>query len=123
LIEILQASSDAGADLLLSLVQHTIREVLEEELTAFLNAEPYARTEGRKGYRNACRRPTHPGKRPAFPTFPQPCYRTVIIRRDGNLQNIWDLTFQKHYKFVRKRKKCNYWSQLQKSKQLYDKQK
>ena len=33
-------------------MRHTIQQVLEEELTAFLNAEPYTRTEERRGYRN-----------------------------------------------------------------------
>ncbi len=52
LITILQDCSVGEADPILSLLRHTIQEVLEEELTAFLNAEPYSRTEGRRGYRN-----------------------------------------------------------------------
>jgi len=52
LVQILQASSSTGADPILSLLQHTIQQVLEEELTAFLKAEPYTRTEQRRGYRN-----------------------------------------------------------------------
>jgi len=50
--DILQASSAGGGDPILHLLRHTIQQVLEEELTAFLNAEPYTRTEGRRGYRN-----------------------------------------------------------------------
>lgn len=49
---ILQASSVNGDDALKGLLRHTIQQVLEEELTAFLNAEPYDRTEERRGYRN-----------------------------------------------------------------------
>ena len=49
---ILQASSIGETDPILSLVRHTIQQVLEEELTAFLKAEPYIRTEDRRGYRN-----------------------------------------------------------------------
>ena len=49
---ILQASSVNGDDPLKGLLRHTIQQVLEEELTAFLNAEPYDRTENRRGYRN-----------------------------------------------------------------------
>ena len=49
---ILQASSGNGDDPLKALLRHTIQQVLEEELTAFLKAEPYTRTEERRGYRN-----------------------------------------------------------------------
>jgi len=49
---ILQASSLSGDDPLKGLLRHTIQQLLEEELTAFLNAEPYDRTENRRGYRN-----------------------------------------------------------------------
>ena len=49
---ILQASSGNGDDPFKALLRHTIQQVLEEELTAFLNAEPYTRTEERRGYRN-----------------------------------------------------------------------
>ena len=49
---ILQASSVNGDDVLKGLLRHTIQHVLEEELTLFLNAEPYDRTEERRGYRN-----------------------------------------------------------------------
>ena len=52
MLGILQASSDNGRDPLKALLRHTIQQVLEEELTSFLNAEPYIRTEERRGYRN-----------------------------------------------------------------------
>ena len=52
LISLLQASSGNGGDPLKALLRHTIQQVLEEELTSFLNAEPYTRTEERRGYRN-----------------------------------------------------------------------
>jgi len=52
LVELIQASSGTGDDPLQALLRHTIQQVLEEELTAFLNAEPYTRTEERRGYRN-----------------------------------------------------------------------
>jgi len=52
ILEILQASSGNGDDPLKALLRHTIQQVLEEELTAFLKAEPYTRTEERRGYRN-----------------------------------------------------------------------
>ena len=52
ILGILQASSGNGDDPLKALLRHTIQQVLEEELTAFLNAEPYIRTEERRGYRN-----------------------------------------------------------------------
>ncbi|MFC1509237.1 IS256 family transposase [Candidatus Omnitrophota bacterium] len=52
LFSLFQASSGNGSDPLKALLKHTIQQVLEEELTAFLNAEPYTRTEERRGYRN-----------------------------------------------------------------------
>ncbi len=52
ILGILQACSGNGSDPLKALLKHTIQHVLEEELTAFLNAEPYIRTEERRGYRN-----------------------------------------------------------------------
>jgi putative transposase len=52
ILGILQASSVTGDDPVKGLLRYTIQQVLEEELTAFLNAEPYDRTEGRRGYRN-----------------------------------------------------------------------
>ncbi|MFC1551328.1 IS256 family transposase [Candidatus Latescibacterota bacterium] len=52
ILGILQASSGNGDDPIKALLRHTIQELLEEELTAFLNAEPYTRTAERRGYRN-----------------------------------------------------------------------
>ena len=52
ILGILQASSGNGDDPIKGLLRHTIQQLLEEELTAFLNAEPYIRTEERRGYRN-----------------------------------------------------------------------
>jgi putative transposase len=52
LMEVFQGCSDEGADPLRGLLRHTIQQMLEEEMTAFLNAEPYTRTEERRGYRN-----------------------------------------------------------------------
>ena len=52
LCEILQASSADGRDPIKEMLRRTIQQVLEEEMTAFLNAEPYMRTEERRGYRN-----------------------------------------------------------------------
>ncbi len=50
LVEILQASCLYGDDPLRSLLVHMVQRVPEEELTAFLNAESYSRTEHRTGY-------------------------------------------------------------------------
>ena len=52
ILGILQASSGNGDDPIKALLRHTIQQLLEEELTAFLNAEPYSRTDERRGYRN-----------------------------------------------------------------------
>lgn len=52
LIEILQASCENGDDPLRALLAHTIQRVLEEEISAFLKAETYERTDKREGYRN-----------------------------------------------------------------------
>lgn len=52
LIEILQTCSGEGTDPLGGLLRHTIQQLLEEEMTAFLNAAPYTRTDERQGYRN-----------------------------------------------------------------------
>ena len=52
LVEMNQASSGKGDDPLRAILQHTVQQVLEEELTAFLHAEPYTRTAERRGYRN-----------------------------------------------------------------------
>ena len=50
--EVLQGSFQEGVDPIRALLQRTIQEILEEELTIFLNAEPYSRTEKRRGYLN-----------------------------------------------------------------------
>jgi len=52
IFEILQASSVNGDDPIKGLLRYTVQQVLEEELTAFLKAEPYTRTDERRGYRN-----------------------------------------------------------------------
>jgi len=52
ILGILQAGSGNGYDPMKALLRHTIQQLLEEELTAFLNAEPYTRTAERRGYRN-----------------------------------------------------------------------
>jgi putative transposase len=52
IVEILQAGSVHGNDPIKGLLRHTIQQVLEEELSVFLNAEPYDRTDARRGYRN-----------------------------------------------------------------------
>ena len=49
---ILQASIVGDSDPLRALLKHTIQQVLEEEMTSLLEAEPYTRTESRRGYRN-----------------------------------------------------------------------
>jgi hypothetical protein len=58
-VETLQGSSRAGADPACDLMRRMIPQLLEEELTAFLKAELYLRTEERRGYRFV------------FPEFPQ----------------------------------------------------
>jgi transposase-like protein len=52
LVQVIQGSSGNGNDPIRALLRHTIQEVLEEGLTVFLNAEPYDRTNERRGYRN-----------------------------------------------------------------------
>lgn len=51
LSKVFQASSSVN-DPLKSMLRKTIQEVLEEEMTSFLHADPYDRTEKRRGYRN-----------------------------------------------------------------------
>ena len=41
-----------GQDPLRGLMQHMLQQLLEEEMTAFLGAEPHQRTSARRGYRN-----------------------------------------------------------------------
>jgi len=52
LLGIWQEATGEGEDDLLKLMQHVVQKVLEEELTAYLQAEPHERTEERAGYRN-----------------------------------------------------------------------
>ena len=51
-LNILQEAISEGEDAVQLLLKHTLQRVLEEEITSFLNAETYERTEKRKGYRN-----------------------------------------------------------------------
>jgi len=51
-MRIVQEAINGGDDPLRKLLQLTIQRVLEEEITSFLNADTYERTENRKGYRN-----------------------------------------------------------------------
>jgi len=51
-MRIVQEAINGGDDPLRKLLQHTIQRVLEEEITSFLDADTYERTENRKGYRN-----------------------------------------------------------------------
>jgi putative transposase len=52
LLGIWQEATGEGEDGLLKLMQDVVQRVLEEELTAHLQAEPHERTQGRAGYRN-----------------------------------------------------------------------
>jgi len=52
LLGIWQEATGEGEDGLLMLMQNVVQRVLEEELTAFLLAEPHERTGERAGYRN-----------------------------------------------------------------------
>jgi transposase-like protein len=52
LVEILQGVEGDGRDALRKLVEHTVQLVLEEEMTAYLKAEPYKRNDTRRGWRN-----------------------------------------------------------------------
>jgi len=47
-----QEAVDGQHDALRRLVEHLVRRVLEEEMSAFLGAGPHERTEERRGYRN-----------------------------------------------------------------------
>ena len=47
-----QEAVGGGEDPLRHLLQHALQRVLEEEMTAFLGAEPHQRTSERRGYRN-----------------------------------------------------------------------
>ena len=52
LLALWQEAQDGDEDGLRLLVEQTLQRVLEEELTAFLGAEPHERTEARRGHRN-----------------------------------------------------------------------
>ncbi len=52
LLSIWQEGSSQGEDGLRFLVERVVQRVLEEEMTAFLGAEAYQRSEDRRGYRN-----------------------------------------------------------------------
>ena len=47
-----QEASRQGEDGFRRVVEQLVQGILEEEMTAFLGAEPYQRAEGRQGYRN-----------------------------------------------------------------------
>ena len=51
-LAILQEAINEEDDTTRLLLQHTIQRVLEEEITSYLEAETYERTDERKGYRN-----------------------------------------------------------------------
>jgi len=59
-----------GEDPLRGLVQHMLQGLLEQEMTAFLKAEPHQRTEQRCGYRNG-HRPRTLTTLYAFSTWPE----------------------------------------------------
>lgn len=52
MLEIWQEASGRGEDGLKVLLGNILQRVLEEELTAFIGADPHERTESRNGYRN-----------------------------------------------------------------------
>jgi len=52
LLALWQEGSSEGEDGLRFLVERVVERVLEEEMTAFLGAEVYRRSEDRRGYRN-----------------------------------------------------------------------
>ena len=51
-LNILQEAISEGEDAVKLLLRLTLQRVLEKEITAFLNAETYERTDNRKSYRN-----------------------------------------------------------------------
>ena len=51
-LRVLQGAINDGDDAIRLLLQHTIQRVSEEEMTAYLEAGTYERTNRRKGYRN-----------------------------------------------------------------------
>jgi len=52
LLSIVQGEKAKGDDPIRALMRRMVQELLEEEMTSHLNAEPYSRTEERRGYRN-----------------------------------------------------------------------
>lgn len=52
LLALWQESCGDGEDPLRGLLEHMLQRLLEEEMTAFLGAEPHQRTAQRRGYRN-----------------------------------------------------------------------
>lgn len=51
-LEVIQGSSGEGSDPIREMLRSMIQSTLEEELTSFLSADKYDRTEERRGYRN-----------------------------------------------------------------------
>ena len=49
LLEIFQKTNESGDDALQTIVEHIVQRILEEELTAFLQAETYERTKDLPG--------------------------------------------------------------------------
>ncbi len=52
MFDIWQEASGRGEDGLKVLLENILQRVLEEELTAFIGADPHERTAARNGYRN-----------------------------------------------------------------------
>jgi putative transposase len=52
LVQVWQEAREAGDDPIRALMQVLLQGLLEEEMTAHVGAEPYERTEGRRGHRN-----------------------------------------------------------------------
>ena len=52
LLEVLQEAKDCGDDVIRRLLERLVQAVLEAEITEFLGAERYERSDSRKGYRN-----------------------------------------------------------------------
>ena len=52
LLDLWQEANDEGDDAMRRLLETVVQRVLDEELTTFLGAEAYERSEARAGYRN-----------------------------------------------------------------------
>jgi transposase-like protein len=52
LVQVWQEAGEAGDDPIRALMQVLLQGLLEKEVTAHVGAEPYERTEGRRGRRN-----------------------------------------------------------------------